>query len=125
MRVERWDPAVHASLLAAWVGLASTDELDLSYLPPTGVVVDRMVAGFLYLTDSCVAYFDNFISDPSSTGESRSAAMDVMVSELLLAAKAAGAKVVVFCTARPGLVARTARMGFQPESGYTFMKKEL
>lgn len=95
------------------------------WLPPTGgYVIDGVVAAFLYLTDSKVAFLENVISSPDSTKEQRREALILITQAASRDAHAAGAKYVVGLTAIKSL-AETAKMaGFNvSEQKYSLLVK--
>lgn len=75
----RWDPEMHAGLLDSWFrawGYPGLGRLDA--YPDTGFVVDDCVAGFVYLTNSSIAIYDQWVSDPAVEVSRRRRALDFL-----------------------------------------------
>lgn len=52
-----------------------------------GFIAPGIAAGFLYITNSSIAYLDSYISNPESTHEERYTAMEVITEKLICKAK--------------------------------------
>lgn len=76
-------------------------------LPETGLIVNGVCAGFLYLTNSGLGLIEGYISNPEASPELRSEGLDELTSALLSLAKEKGV-VVVKCETRLSQVAERA-----------------
>jgi hypothetical protein len=81
-------------------------------LPPTGFVVDGIVMGFLYKTDSRLTYLGCVVSDPASDKEARGRALDALLDALADEARGLGYVYLVGSPSIPSLTARMVRQGF-------------
>lgn len=123
MSVERWSREVHGLLLEQWANERLWPAFAFAFLPRFGFVVDGIVAGFLYRTDSAVCYLDSFISDPKSDRDARRAALDLLIDALKAEAKELKFTAIV---APPSsnltdLIARAERHGFRKVNDCTYM----
>lgn len=98
MSHERFNHEKHLPMVTKWGigrGMAVQDaEVDGSLYPTTGFVVNGIVASWIYMTNSTLAYIDSSISDPTTTKEARWEAMNEMLPLLVEEAKSLGAKVL-------------------------------
>jgi hypothetical protein len=78
-----------------------------------GWVVDDTAAGFLYLTNSKVAYLDCFVSNPNAPKEQRHNAFEEIVSTLLRDADRCGVKLIVCQTKHKAIERLTEKFGFK------------
>lgn len=51
--------------------------------PQVGFIVDNIACGFLYFTDSSVAFIDGYVSNPESDKYERGEALDMITNELI------------------------------------------
>lgn len=97
---ERFDLEKHIPLISSWGverGMMTQDAaVDAALYPPTGFVVNGILASWLYLTNSSLAYIDSTIADPKSEKDARRAAMVEMLPLIVEEARAHGVKVL--CT---------------------------
>lgn len=100
MNVEPWDPERHMPLVHAWEAARGIPlSIDRSVFPSTGLVVNRTHLGFVYLTNSSVCIFDQFLSDPACEPEKKAPAMRELVRGLTALARSNGATIVWMATA--------------------------
>jgi hypothetical protein len=86
LRVEAFDYARHAPLLASWLShqFPGVDAGSARLYPQTGFVVDDVAAGFLYRTDAPgVAYLDGFVADMRESPRRRAAAFIAIAARLV------------------------------------------
>jgi hypothetical protein len=120
-----WDPEVHGPLAEKWIqarGLGE-DAGDLSLLSPLGLVVDGIAMGFLYTTNSKLAFIDCFMTDPASDKAHRSRALDALIVHLMARAKELGYTAVVGTTSAQALAVRFAQHGFNVVAGSYVAKR--
>lgn len=121
LEVERIDDA-RWSLIGAWLRARGVGEvMPRDYYPPTGLMVDGCVAGFLSKTDCRTAFIGSIVSDPESTPERRRAALGALLDALKGEARASGYAVVVASPSIPSLLDRFVESGFHPVRPCTFV----
>jgi hypothetical protein len=72
-------------------------------LPNLGFIIDDMVAGFLYQTDSGVCFFETVISKKDSDKDERREALDKLIETIVDSAKEMKYKRLIFHTLHPRL----------------------
>ena len=111
--VELWTPDVHRELVAAWVSGHGKVPADLfAQISPTGIVVNRRVAGWLYMTNGPIAFADQFVSDPLSQKEDRRRDIHILIKALCSMAKESGHDFIVGCSGVTSLTKATEEEGF-------------
>src|SRR5688500_8750332 len=127
MEVEPYDPIEHRSMLQHWCVQRELPATSLDILPTRGCIVRGIAAGFLYQTDSQVAFLEGIISNPESDDSDRDKALDVIFLALFDIAAALGFTFVWGFTCRPEVVTRAQRLGFQVDDTmtYTFGSKRV
>ncbi len=119
LETERWSPALHGPLVSGWIrarGLGE-DAGDLSLLPTSGFVIGGIAVGFIYLTNSSLAFMDGFMTDPASDPKERSLALDLLIVALFDEARSLGYKAVAGTTSAQPLADRLAQHGFNVIAG--------
>jgi len=86
--------------------------IPMNCLPKVGFVVNNICAGFLYQTDSKIAWLEWIISNPQSNKEERDVALDLLINQLLITAKELGFKLVFTSVKHPKLKERYLEHGF-------------
>lgn len=122
----------HYETLERWWKAHGWAPVPADALPKTGVVVvggdgAPICAGFLYATDSSLCWLEWVVADPESATETRSAALDVLISSLLFIATERGFKQVFTSARHQRLIGRyEAHFGFIPaDTGMTNLIKRL
>ncbi len=124
--IERFDPAKHLPLISSWHrALGFGDGPDLRVLPATGFVADGCVVGFLYATDSALAWIEGLLSDPAAPLTRRRAAGDVLLEALCAEAKHLGYLRVVGAPSRRSLANSMRRHGFKVFDGRFVAVREV
>lgn len=92
MKLERWNPDAHWPLVAGWFNARGTPVADMGVqmLPATGYIADSCVAGWLYKTDSALAWLDGFVADPNAGADTRRFGVKCIARQLMADAKDAG-----------------------------------
>ena len=126
MRVERYTHKKHLPLLTKWLSHHGMSVPPLEYFSDTGLVVDGVVIGFLFLTNSGVAWVDNLAADPKCPVGRKREAVDRLVRELEDIARFYGKSALTgIGNSFPTRLA-FERNGFAPlRTGYTHYMKEL
>jgi hypothetical protein len=105
--------------LEAWWKLHSWPPVPIEILPPNGIVIEyiqngisrRICAGFLYLTDTPIAWLEYILANPLCDKLLRDRALDVLIPALLYRAKEVGKSVVFSSVEHPSLIKRYERHG--------------
>lgn len=117
MRPRRFDNA-DVELLNGWLdGHGKPANLTENELPAVGLIVDDVAAGFLYVTDSSVAFLENFVSNPKAPKRKVREAVDEIIKRLMIFAHEAGISRLVGLTTRKSMAKRAQAAGFQPTPG--------
>lgn len=82
-------------------------------LPKTGFIVDNVCAGFLYKTDSSIAWLEFIIANPRSSKEERSEGLNAVIEAAIKHASDEGFTTVFSSLQHPGLINRFKEHGFQ------------
>lgn len=116
MNVRFFRPDADYSMVSAWWRAWKWPVLPLDALPKTGVIVSsndiEVCAGWLYQTDSSIAWLEFIISNPKYREDDRSECVDALIGTLLTLAREAGYKNVFTSTNAAALVKRYERNGF-------------
>ena len=81
-------------------------------LPATGFLCDGIAAGFLYLTNSPIAWMEWVVCDPTAPKEKRGPAIDALIDHLCLLAKKSDSSVVFTAVTRRAFEKRLKSFGF-------------
>jgi len=77
-------------ILSSWWRGWSWPLVPKECLPQTGYIIDDLCAGFLYKTDSSIAWMEWIISNPKADKFVRGEALDVLIVSLIEKAKEQG-----------------------------------
>lgn len=108
-----------------WAKARGAGEMDESLLSSTGMIVDGVAAGFLYLTNSRAAIIDGYISNPNSLKLERDQALNAITKGLLELARACGAKFIKCDSQLPAIQQRALANGFKSVGIYAVFTQEL
>lgn len=126
--VEKWRHEDHWELVSSWVrarGLG-VDLGDRDCYPHTGLVVGGIVAGWLYLTNSAMAWTGGFVSDPKAAKDHRRECIGVLIRQLTLWARQSHAHVVVAFPGPPSLADSFYAEGFDIDTrAHTYARNDL
>ena len=114
----------HLSQLNQWHSIRGLSPVNRGDLPSTGFIVLGIAAGFLYLTDSNLAFLDGYIANPETTSLERKPALDLITDCLMDAAQKAGVKRLVSLSANPSIQARSLSSGFTSHGTFQLFCKE-
>jgi hypothetical protein len=107
---------LHFDQVQAWVQ-SRGDVITPDALPQTGFIIPGKAAGFLYRTDSSLAWIEGLVAAPGLEREERSQAVDAVVAALIDAAPRLGVKTLMAYTLLDAVVKRSERFGFTYVSG--------
>ena len=97
-----------------------------AWLPPTGFIVEGVLAAWLYKTDSGLCYMENVISNPATTHAERDEAIALVAASLEVEAKRCGFRYMLGFSAIPTVIDVAARFGMKPSKNpYFTLVKEL
>lgn len=95
-------------------------------LPEVGYIVDDVCAGFLYKTDSKIAWLEFIISNPKSEKEQRDQALDLLIEQLYNRAKELGFQAIFTSASHQGLIERYKAHSFkEADLGMTNLVKRV
>lgn len=100
--------------------------IDAGCLPKIGIIVEDIAAGFLYRTDSDIAFLDNFVSNPNAKPREVYRAINFILEHLTQAAVEMGYKRMFGFTKKDSMHRRAVDAGFKPASeGWQFVSMEV
>lgn len=112
--IVRYKPKEHYKAVASWYHARGLEAPTPDKLPETGFIVDGIVAGWLYRTDSSVALIDGVISNPATLPGRRRLALKRLAAVLTDLAVATGYPDVIFTSANPAIQQLGVDMGYRP-----------
>ena len=98
------------NLVASWWEKRGFPKIPAHLLPTNGVIVEERAVGFLYSTDSGIAWLEWIVSDPDQRGETD--AVSVVIETLVQAAKQLGFSVVFSSLHNERLINKYTKAGF-------------
>lgn len=107
----RFVPELHFEQINSWLRFwdgAMTQDM----LSQTGFIIPGKAAGFLYRTDSSLAFIENLVAAPGMSREERTGYVDAIVSAICAEAARLGFKVLLGYTQLDAVVKRAERFGF-------------
>lgn len=106
----------HHVVVSNWWQRHGFPVLPLSSLPQNGRMIwaedHFLAAGFLYLSDSDIAYIEWIISNPDAPAILRAKSIEPLVEELCSLAKAKGCRVVFMALENKRLIENLLKKGF-------------
>lgn len=99
--------------LANWWTEYGWSPIPASLLPASGLIVPGLAAGFVYLSNSSLAWIEWVVGNPAAPSADRDAALEILIPALMEQAKAAGAEMAVLATKHKKLIGRLESHGFQ------------
>ena len=94
-------------------------------LPPIGLIVPNVAAGWLVQTDAGLAMLEGYITNPEASSEKRNAALDAITQGLISRAHKLGYTSVVALFTDDGIGSRAGRHGFRDIGSYRMMSREV
>lgn len=79
----------------AWHVAHGQAENERSALPAIGHIVDGVACGFVYQTDSCVAFLDGFVTNPDADADDRGRALEAIWGALMADCQQRGVRLIV------------------------------
>ena len=116
MQTRAYTPADYPAIASIWAARAFP-ALPPEALPANGIIVlnDRLIVafGFLYLSDSAIAWTEWLTTNPEAQPAQRHEALDLIIKSLEATARAAGRRILFVSLADRGLISRFIAHGFQ------------
>lgn len=100
-------------------------------LPKTGIIISRdgvdLAASFIYATDSCVCWAENFITNKKAPRELRKGSVDYLIEMTIEEGKRQGFLVMMSSVHHEGLIKKLLKAGYDEnvESGMTNLTRVL
>lgn len=91
MQARKFDKEKDYKEICEWFRKRNINSPSIDMLSDSGVIVDNVACGFLYLTDSSLSFIDFYISNPLSSKQKRSQALELITTNLIMWAKETGA----------------------------------
>src|SRR5690242_10972871 len=104
-------PEQHFEQIRSWLQFWNEDMVPEA-LPKTGFIIPGKCAGFVYSTDSSLAFMETLVAAPGLAKEERSQAVDAIVAALIEATRKLGFKMLVGYTNLDAVVKRSEKFGF-------------
>jgi hypothetical protein len=109
-------PELHFEQIRAWMRFRNED-FTPDVLPQTGYIIPGKAAGFLYRTDSSVAWIEGLVAAPHLDKEERNQAVDQIVAAICQKSKELGFRMLLGYTVLDVVVKRAQRHGFNYVGG--------
>lgn len=99
-------------LLKQWWEQYGWQPVSIDALPSTGYIINNVCAGFLYKTDSSIAWLEWVVADKSADKELKTASLDMLIQVLIEDAKLSGYKTIFSSIQNESLMNRYLKHGF-------------
>lgn len=113
MIVERFSVPRDLAAMNGWYTARGQPQVFGDALPAYGLVVRGVAVGFLYSTDSTIAFADGYVTNPAAPLRERALALRLITRAILSEAKRRGYRTVLGICASPGLGRLVRRLGFR------------
>lgn len=126
LHIRKFDRAKDTKTINQWCRDWKMSEFADWWLPDTGYMVEGVLYGSLYFTNSGLAYLENIISNPDAPTELRQTALGMVGDASFQEARAAGYKAVLGWTSNKSVAGVSAEHGMQlSKFNHTVMIKLL
>ncbi len=112
MKVQRFQAALHYATFCEWTLYYGIPALPIQFLPQSGFVIDDVAMGFMYRTDSKLAWIENLAANPTLPRETRTLGLDAVVAAIVDEGRALGFEVLIGYTNVGAVIERAVRHGF-------------
>jgi hypothetical protein len=116
MKPIRYVREEHFEQIREWLRSREQDIVPKA-LPENGFIIPGKAAGFLYRTDSSVAWIENIVAAPGLSREERGEAVDAVFTAIIERARELGFELLVGYTVLDVVVKRAERFGFMRVDG--------
>lgn len=112
--IVRWKPKDHYKAIASWFHARELPAPLPADLPEVGFIVDNRVAGWIYRTDSTVAFIDGIISNPNTLPSQRRQSLQVLAGVLVDYGISLGYRVIIATSSHPSIQELAPKYGLKP-----------
>jgi hypothetical protein len=113
MAIEYFEPDRHYEMIAKWWEGHDWPAIPMLSLPKLGLIVNNCCAGFLYRTDSTVAWMEFVVSDPKGNRRQNKESLGILVDSMVALARENGFESVVTSMRSHGLIKELKKHGFK------------
>jgi hypothetical protein len=113
MNIRKFDKEKDYLQMCSWYKAHAKPSPYITSLSTNGFIVENICMGFLYSTDSDIAFIEGYISNPDCNRKDRKEALDILSNRLLDEAKALGFKKVLSFSNRPSVKSRMKKYGYE------------
>ena len=113
------------SQMERWGNARDVKPPPINLLSDTGLIVDDVAVGFLYITNSDLGIIEGYMTNPEADKFDRHKALNGITLELIEMAKNAGCKLLKCDTKLNEIVTRAKDFGFVELGQYKTFVKEL
>lgn len=113
------------SQLKRWCFDRDVEAPPIELLSDTGIIVDEIAVGFLYLTNSAVGMLEGFLTNPKADKNDRNEALNSITLNLIKLAEQSGCKLLKCDTRAEEIVNRAKSFGFNELGQYKTCVREL
>lgn len=99
--------------IAGWYRLRDMQMPERNLIPPCGLIVPEIAAGFMIKTDAGVVFLEHFITNPRANKEEREAAFFEIAKQFIEAANRSGYVRICFSTDTNKVDALAKKLGFE------------
>lgn len=95
---------------------------DRDLFPPTGWIIDKVCAYFIYLTNTNVCFLENMISNPEVLENIRRPYLDLLIARVLKDIEQRGLRVAYATTSNPRLIRKAISVGSKIETNQVLLQ---
>lgn len=114
--IRHFDAEIDHDAVSRWWKAHEFGVIPRHYLPPTGFIVEvngvKVIAGWLYKTDSAIAWMEWIVSNPEVSADVRRPALTSLIETLIMTAKEDGFELVFTSSNHPKLMDTFKAHGF-------------
>lgn len=111
--------------IVEWMESRALDPLPKDVIPEVGGIVYGIACGFIYKTDSKMAYMEHYISNPFAERHARKQAMQMVTAYLIKQARDAGFKYLYASSYKTTICTLARENGFKYIGNQLAFLKEL
>lgn len=123
--VERFQLDRHYKMLCDWLSAYGIKAPPIGSLPKVGVIVNGAACGFLYRTDSSIAFMDGICCKKSVSGDLRRRSIDLVIDELKRIAPKYGVEMIIGFSKIRSMCERAVADDWIKESSYSVFYKKV
>lgn len=123
-KLKAFQPEDYQSI-SSWQAARGKNAPPLELLPPTGFIVKDLAVGFIYYTQSRLAFIEHYIANPLADKAARAQAMDIITQMICLDAQMRGVKILVAGTQIKNIETLALKNGFKSVGQQNTFVKEI